>query len=150
MSYKIDIAVREGKDKGRTFHIESESQAFVGMKIGDAVNGKEIKPELAGYEFTITGASDKAGFPALQQIEGTTQKRVLLGYGRGMRHKRPDGIRLRKRVHGNTISGDIVQINLAMKKQGARLLSEIFGKTEEKESGSVEGKKEESKEKPKE
>jgi small subunit ribosomal protein S6e len=131
--FKIDIAVKEGKDKGKTFHIESESQAFIGMKIGDTIKGKDVKSGLEGYEFVITGASDKAGFPALPQIEGAVVKRVVLKYGRGMKQRYPHSLILRKRVHGNTISADISQINLVVKKQGSKMLSEIFGKTEKQE-----------------
>lgn len=137
MAFKIDLAGKEGKDKGRTFHFDSESQAFIGMRIGDTVRGKDVKPELEGYEIIITGASDKAGFPALQEVEGATARRVLLKYGKGMKQKYPQGMKLRKRVHGNTISGEIVQLNLAVKKQGSRALSKIFGNAEKPEEKKI-------------
>ena len=124
--FKLDIANK----KGQTFHIETDSEIFVGLKVGDSVNGKDIKAELEGYEFVITGASDKAGFPALAEVEGTQLKRVLLRYGKGMRERKPRGLRKRKTIRGNTISLDIVQINLSVKKSGAKSLNEIFGKPE--------------------
>ena len=107
MVFKLDIGVNQGKDKGRTFHIESDSQVFIGMKIGEKVKGEDIKKELIGYEFKITGASNNTGVPALPEVEGSSTKRVLLKYGKGMRKRKPRGLKKRKRVHGNTISQNI-------------------------------------------
>jgi len=127
MVFKLDIGVNQGKDKGRTFHIESDSQVFIGMKIGEKVKGEDIKKELIGYEFKITGASNNTGVPALPEVEGSSTKRVLLKYGKGMRKRKPRGLKKRKRVHGNTISQNIVQINLSIEKYGEKPLSEILG-----------------------
>ena len=131
---KLDIAGIE-KDKGRTFHVEADEKVFVSMKLVDAVQGKDISKELNGYEFILTGASDNAGFPALASLEVIGRKRLLLTYGKGMRQRKPRGLRLRKTVRGNTISADIAQINLRVKKQGEKLLSEIYIKKEEKAEG---------------
>jgi len=70
MSFKLDIG--DAKTK-RTIHIESNSEIFLGKKIGDKISGESIKevPDFKDYEFIITGASDKAGFPALNIVEGT-------------------------------------------------------------------------------
>lgn len=122
---KLDIA-GAGKDKGKTFHLEADEKTFLGMKIGDTVQGKDILADLEGYEFVIVGASDKSGFPALAKVEGIGRKKLLLKYGKGMRQTKPKGLRLRKTVRGNTIAADIAQINLKAKKEGARALSEIF------------------------
>ncbi len=124
MVFKINIADR--KENGKTFHLDADSDVLIGLKVGDTIEGKDIKSELEGYELTITGASDKAGFPSLANVEGTALKRVLLKYGRGMRERKPRGMRKRKTVRGNTISPDIVQINLAVKKAGSKPLTEIF------------------------
>ncbi len=131
--FKINIGTKEGK----TFKIEAEAN-LVGKKLRDRIDGKEISPDLEGYEFEIRGASDKAGFTAMEDIEGVGLKRVLLTYGKAMRKrprregkkkplcKKPKGLRLRKTVRGNTISDAIVQINLKVLKEGAKKLSEIF------------------------
>lgn len=124
MVFKINIA--DAKEKGKTFHLDVDSDVLVGLKVGDTIEGKDVKSELEGYEFTITGASDKAGFPSLAEVEGTALKRVLLKYGKGMRERKPRGMRKRKTVRGSTISPDIVQINLAVKKAGGKSLTEIF------------------------
>ena len=67
--------------------MDSESEAFVGKKIGDKISGEEVKKELEGAEFTITGASDKSGFPSYSKVEGTGLKRVLLTKGFGLKKK---------------------------------------------------------------
>lgn len=132
MTFKLDIGDPKSK---RTFHIETNSEAFLGKKLGETISGSVIKEfsDLKDYEFIITGATDKAGFPALSQVEGSGRKRVLLTRGKGMRTKKPKGLRLRKLVRGNVIADDIVQINLKVSKQGSKPLEEIFGKKEEKE-----------------
>ena len=134
MTFKINIGTKEGK----TWKLETESQALIGKSLGDKIQGKDISPDLNGYEFEITGASDKSGFTAMENVEGFGLKKVLLKYGKAM-HKRPKregkkkisnknpkGLRLRKTVHGKTISEGIVQINLKLIKQGEKKLEEIF------------------------
>lgn len=145
MVFKINIS-----DKEKTYKLELDTEVLVGKKIGEKVEGKEIKKELEGYELEITGTSDKAGFPGFKEIEGSALKKVLLTYGRGM-HKKPrkegkkpvksvKGLRLKKTVRGNAISKDTVQVNMKVLKQGNKKLEELFGKKPEE-------KKEESKEK---
>jgi len=134
MVFKINISEKSGK----TYHLESDSEELMGKELHEKIKGKDISPSLEGYEFEITGASDSAGFTALEEIEGTGLKRVLLGYGKGM-HKRPrregkkkvsnpkpKGLRMRKTVRGRVISSAIVQINLKVLKEGNKKLSEIF------------------------
>ena len=134
MVFKINISNKDGK----TYKLELESEELVGKKLHEKIEGKELNPDLEGYEFEITGASDKAGFPALENVEGSQLKKVLLSYEKGM-HKRPKyegkkkrtnprpkGLRLRKSVRGNTLSTDITQINLKVIKEGTKKLGEIF------------------------
>jgi small subunit ribosomal protein S6e len=134
MAFKINISEKNGK----TYHLELESEELIGKELHDKIKGKDISPNLEGYEFEIAGASDNAGFTALEKVEGTGLKRVLLGYGKGM-HKRPrregkkkvsnfkpKGLRMRKTVRGKIISPAIIQINLKTLKEGHKKLSEVF------------------------
>ena len=135
MVFKLDLS-----HKGKTYHIDSESEVFIGKKIGDKISGEDIKKKLEGAEFTITGASDKAGFPAYSKVEGTGLKRVLLtkGFGLKKKHKKKKtssptlvrGIRMRRTLRANTMSADIVQINLNMTKEGPKSLAAMLGKEE--------------------
>ena len=140
MTFKINISEKTGK----TFKLESEAEELIEKQLHDKVDGKDILPDLAGYEFEITGASDKAGFTAMENVEGIGLKKVLLSYGKGMKKKprkegkkkltknKPKGLRLRKTVRGKIISKEISQINLKVLKEGSKKLAEIFSKGEEK------------------
>lgn len=134
MSFKINISEKSGK----TYKIETESEELTGKELHDKIQGKDIHQNLSGYEFEITGASDKAGFPSLENSPGIGFTRLLLGYGKGMHirprkegkkkrsNMKPKGLRLRKTVRGRVISSDIIQINLKVLKEGSKPLSEIF------------------------
>lgn len=134
MPFKINISEKTGK----TYKVELESEALVGKTLKEKIAGEDITADLDGYELEITGASDKAGFPSLESVEGIGLKRVLLTYGKGM-HKRPKkegkrkrstpkpkGLRLRKTIRGKIISPEIVQINMKVLKHGKKPLAEIF------------------------
>ncbi|MFH1608017.1 MAG: S6e family ribosomal protein [archaeon] len=132
--FKINLPNKQGK----TFKIETEAPALVGKQIHDKISGKDISPDLEGYEMEITGASDKSGFTAMKNVEGVGLKKVLLSYEKGMKkrprkegkkklsNKNPKGLRLRKTVRGKVISEAISQINLKILKEGSKKLSEIF------------------------
>src|SRR3989338_2854521 len=120
MPFKLNIS-----EKGKTWKLDIESEVLVGKSIGDNVQGKEINPELEGYEFEITGASDLAGFPHSKDVEGLGLKSLLLKKGWGM-HDSREGIRLRKTVRGKVISQSTGQINFNVIKTGTKPLSEIF------------------------
>ncbi|MCX6747151.1 MAG: hypothetical protein NTU63_03405 [Candidatus Pacearchaeota archaeon] len=140
MVFKINIAEKTGK----TYHLESESEEFIGKELHNKIDGKELKSDLEGYEFEITGTSDNAGFTSLEEIEGAGLKKVLLTYGKAM-HKRPrkegkkkvsnpkpKGLRMRKTIRGRVISPAIVQVNLKILKEGSKKLSEIFPEQNQK------------------
>lgn len=144
MAFKINI----GSSEGKTYNFSTESNALEGKELKQTIKGEEIDESLKGYEFEIAGASDSSGFPAHEKIEGTGLRRVLMGYGKGMRRRpkyegnkrrsdyAPKGLRLRKTVRGRIISSAISQIDLKVSKQGDKTLKEIFEKPAE---GSEEG-----------
>ena len=121
MAYKLNISERSGK----TWKMELENEALVGVSIGETLSGKDIDSSLEGYEVVVTGASDKSGFPHKADVEGTGLRRVLLTKGWGM-HEKKKGLRKRKTVRGKQISDNTIQINLLVSKEGAKKLAEIF------------------------
>jgi len=154
MPFKINIADKSGK----TFKLELESEDLMGKELHDKLQGKELLPSLEGYEFEISGMSDKAGFTSMAGVPGIGLKKVLLSYGKGMNKKprregkkkqsnpTPKGLRLRRTARGRVISQDIAQINLKTLKAGAKTLSEIFpDQNKAPEPEQKEGKKEEPK-----
>ena len=120
MSLKLNIS-----EKGKAWKLETSEESLSGKSIGDKFDGKEIKPELEGYELGITGGSDSAGFPLSKDVEGLGLKGLLLKKGWGMKNS-IKGLRLRKTVRGKTLSGTTVQVNLKVLKAGKKPLSEIF------------------------
>lgn len=136
MVFKINIS-----DKGKTIKFETENEALIGKKIGEAIDGSEINPELSGYVLEVTGTSDKAGFAGKKDIDGPALVRVLLTKGFGMRKKpkregkKPvktsKGLRLKKTLRGNTISKDTIQINTIVKKEGSKKFENLIPKKEE-------------------
>lgn len=138
MVFKINISSKEGK----TYKVESSSESLIGKELGSKFDGKLIMPELDGYEFEITGASDKSGFTAFMEVEGIGHKKMLLRYGKGMKkrpkregkkkqsNETPGGLKLRKNVRGKVIAEDIKQINVKPVKIGSKPLAEIFAPKE--------------------
>ena len=127
---------------------------FLGKRIGDTVDGlfvsiKDGDENLAGYTLKITGGSDKTGTPMRSDLDGGSRKAVLttptVGYkgkkrrrfknktSRRSRHgnqlvrvSRPRGMRQRRVFRGNTITADIVQVNLKVVEHGNKPLSSLF------------------------
>ena len=132
--FKINISEKSGK----TYKLEIETETLLEKALHDKIEGKDISPDLEGYEFEITGASDKSGFTAMKDVESFGKKKVLLTYGKAMKKRprregkrklttpTPKGLRLRKTVRGKIISSEIVQINLKVLKDGGKKLSEVF------------------------
>ena len=96
MPFKINIAEKNGK----TFHLEAETEELDGKVLHDKIDGKTINPELEGYEFEIAGASDKAGFTSMENVEGIGLKKVLLPYGKAMKKRsRREGKKKRSKIN---------------------------------------------------
>lgn len=161
VSYKLCIA---DPKKGRAYQKEvkdAEAQPFVNLRIDEIVKGGSIG--LPGFEFKITGGSDKCGFPMRHGILGI-RKRINIygGVGfsgksrvlkKGKKSKRLKGLKRRKTICGHKISENISQINLVTVKEGAKPLNEVLGvedkaKGEAKKESPKGEKKEEKKPKP--
>ena len=83
LMFKINIAEKTGK----TYKLEVEAPAIMEKVLHDKIQGNDVSPDLEGYEFEITGASDKSGFTAMKDVEGIGLKKVLLTYGKAMKRK---------------------------------------------------------------
>lgn len=142
MEFKVIISDPSGKSYQREIK-EPEASGFRNKRIGDEFEGKLIG--LEGYKLKITGGSDKSGFPmkpGLHKPEG----RILMKEGVGYRKKRRE--RKRKRLIGEFITENTVQINTKVVEKGKKEIEELLGiKKEEKEETKTEEKsKEESSE----
>ncbi|MGA1793300.1 MAG: 30S ribosomal protein S6e [Thermoplasmatota archaeon] len=129
VEFKAVIAdVKNGKTY-QTMVTGQHANRLMGMKIGDEFDGLFVS--LPGYKLQITGGSDKDGFPMRRDLPGQQRKKIVLSGGVGF-HPVSDGQRRRKYVRGNTISADIVQINLMVTSYGPRAIEEQL-KQEESE-----------------
>jgi len=124
-------------DKDRSWQVEKPQGdcPILGKKIGDSFSAGFLGIE--GYELSITGGSDKDGFPMRKDIEGTMRRPIVITPGVGFAGKKGD--RIRKNLRGNTIAQDIIQINCKVSKAGEKPLAEILGikqkeKKEEKDA----------------
>lgn len=113
---------KNGKTYTRTIAGHYAS-ALVGKKIGDDVDGLFLS--LPGYKLKITGGSDKDGFPMRRDLPGPRRRPVLVSGGTGFHPKRR-GLRRRKNLRGNTISADILQLNLKISQRGPKSIEDAF------------------------
>jgi len=125
MVFKLNVS-----NKGKTLKVETDNEELIGLTIGSEIDGKLASADLEGYKLTITGTSDMAGFPGLPNVKGAALRGVILTKGRGMKDN-TEGIRRRKKVRGDEISADTVQINLVVKKEGSKKFEEMIPKKEE-------------------
>ena len=121
-----EVKIVMGSKDGKSYQTTAENNVFTNKKIGDKVSDVE---GFSGYEFEITGGSDKDGFPMRYDLPGAARKKLLLSKAPGVKIDRK-GMRIRKTIRGNVIAEDIKQINLNVLKEGEKKLDEIFGKTE--------------------
>jgi len=99
----------------------SKEGQLLGKKIGDKLDGGIIG--LEGYELTITGGTDKAGFPMRKDIVGVHKILAFLSGGTGIRRVKK-GSREKRNVVGNTVSESIAQVNAKISKEGAKPLAD--------------------------
>ncbi len=88
-----------------------QSSALVGLKIGETFEGERIG--VPGVKLQIRGGSDNSGFPMRPDLQGGVKRRILVSTGPGFKPSAP-GERVKKMMRGNTITDDIVQVNLRM------------------------------------
>jgi small subunit ribosomal protein S6e len=127
---EFKVVVNDAK-QGKSYQIPvggHHANALVGKKIGNEVDG--IFVSLPGYKLRITGGTDKDGFPMRSDLPGMVKKRILLTKGTGFRPDRK-GKRKKKTLRGNTISQDIVQINMKITKYGAKSIEELISSKKE-------------------
>jgi len=119
--FKVKIVIADPKT-GKCYQKEIEDDSFLGLKIGNKIKGDSF--EMAGYEFEITGGSDRCGFPMRYDVNSSGRKRVLIVSGVGAKGKNK-GQRQKKTVVGNTIGTHIHQINIKILKYGKAKLGEV-------------------------
>jgi len=113
-------------DTGKAYQQELKDEKavkFKGKKVGEEVSGSLLG--LEGYTLKVTGGSDKCGFPIKPGVHGAVRPKVLMEGGIGYNPKRK--VRRKKRVRGERIDEDIVQVNTKVLKKGRMGIEELLG-----------------------
>jgi len=142
---EFKIVVNDTK-KGKSHQVQvsgHHANSLVGKKIGDEVDG--IFVSLPGYKLQITGGTDKDGFAMRNDLPGVRRRKLLLSESKGF-NAPEGGMRRKKSIRGNTISLDVVQINMKVTKHSSRSIDDLLKKEAEKTEES-ENKEEEVEEK---
>lgn len=121
--FQLNLGASDGKTYRVDVEEENKIRPFIGLKLGEELDGDFLG--FDGYTFLITGGSDVDGFPMNSSVVGAMRKRILSSGGVGYRPKRK-GQRKRKSVRGNTISEDILQINMKITTVGGKKIEEIL------------------------
>lgn len=127
---EFKCVVSDPKD-GKSYQVEVKghhANALVGKRIGDEIDGLFVK--LPGYKVRVAGGSDKEGFPMRKDLPGIQRRKVLASAGFGY-HPDRAGKRLRKSMRGNTVTLDIIQVNLAVTKHGAKPIPDMLAESKE-------------------
>jgi small subunit ribosomal protein S6e len=108
---KLKIIVSDPKSsKSQVIEVEGvKAQPLIGRKIGETLDGSIVG--LGGQNLKITGGSDKDGVPMRFDVQGGVRVNAILSGGVGF-HPQRRGERMRKLVRGNTITDEIVQVNM--------------------------------------
>lgn len=118
---------------GKAYNVDitgPKTNKFIGKPIGSEIDGDSAG--LPGYTLVITGGSDKDGMPMRADLPGQARRKLLVSGGIGY-HPTSDGMRKRKLIRGNEVSGDLVQVNAKVTAYGPKTLDEIIPKTEKKD-----------------
>jgi len=107
--FKIIISDPE-TGKSRFIEVEgTQAVPLIGRKLGEVIDGSVVK--MSGHKLKVTGGSDKDGFPMRPNIHGGVRIGAILSEGVGF-HPFQKGERQRKTLRGDTITEEIVQINM--------------------------------------
>ena len=121
---------------GKTFQTAvsgHHANSLIGKKIGDEFDG--IFVSLPGFKLILTGGSDKNGFPMRKDIHGMKRGKVLLTKGIGYHPDKP-GKRRRKTICGDTVSPDIIQVNMKITGYGSKKIDDLLKKEGKDEKNS--------------
>ena len=125
VEFKVVLSTKDGKSYQKELK-SPEADNLLKKKIGETVSGDQVG--LPGYEFQITGGSDKCGFPMRKGIQ-QARKKILLGKGVGFsgldrNSKKQPGLVVKKTVCGEIVTKIIHQVNMKVLKEGSSLLTE--------------------------
>ena len=116
---------------GKSYQVAITGQKYnslIGKAIGDEIDGVFVS--LPGYKLMITGGSDINGFPMRKDLPGAKKRKLLISKSTGFKPS-ANGQRIKKTMRGNTISTEIIQINLKIINHGSKGIEDLLEQTEE-------------------
>lgn len=120
---KVVLSTQDGKSYQAELK-DAAGEYLHGKKIGDTIPGEGMG--YPGYEFLVTGGSDKCGFPMRKGILLARKQIVLQGgvgfSGKNRKKKRQSGLFVKKTVCGERITHIIHQVNMKVLKEGSEPL----------------------------
>ncbi len=132
----VEFKLVIGQKNGKSVQVELQSPKadnLLKKSIGDTISGDSLG--FDGYEFELTGGSDKVGFPMRKGIQ-IHRKKVLIGESVGFSGKKRKlrktskvrgkqaGLVRRRTVCGENVTKIIRQINLKVLKEGSAPLGD--------------------------
>ena len=126
--FKLVIGTKDGRSHQREIK-SPDADKLLKLRINEKISGDQLG--YPGFEFQITGGSDKCGFPMRKGIQ-QPRKRVLIGKSVGFNGKKRRlgkktvrktqyGLLRRRTVCGERISKIINQVNLKVVKVGTHV-----------------------------
>lgn len=124
VEYKVVIGAGNGQSCQKELK-DAEAEALHDRRLGETISGDQLG--FPGYEFLITGGSDKCGFPMRKGIQAP-RKRIIAGKsvgfcGKNRNKKKQGGLFRKKTVCGERITRIIRQVNLKVVKAGPQPLN---------------------------
>jgi small subunit ribosomal protein S6e len=121
---ELKLVIADGATSYALTTKEAQAAGFLGKRLGETIGGELIG--LPQYTLTITGGTDKNGFPMRADLTGPRQQRILTGDSPGF-HPKKKGMRDRRTFRGNTISEETAQVCLIVTTRGPEPISALLG-----------------------
>ena len=115
---------------GKSYNVSvtgNHTKSLLNKKLGEVVDGNFLN--LPGYKLMITGGSDATGSPMRKDLPGNKKRNLLVSDSLGF-HEIYRGERRRVGLRGNTISAEIVQVNMKITEYGPKSIEDSFAATE--------------------
>ncbi len=130
--FKLVLGSPDGKTSQKEVK-SPEADALLKKRIGDTISGDQLGSSFSGYEFQVTGGSDKCGFPMRKGIQ-QPRKKILIGKSVGFKGKDRHGNKQPGLINRRTVCGEMVtkiihQVNLKVVKAGKEPLGEVIAET---------------------
>ena len=123
VDFKLVLGTKDGKTV-QTQVSGPEAEILLKKRIWSSVEGASLG--FPGYEFLVTGGSDKCGFPMRKGILQPRKKVLIHGgvgfSGKNRNGKKQSGLIERRTVCGEMVTKIIHQVNLKVVKEGAEPL----------------------------